>query len=154
MGRRDFLNKGWNVAFVLMCTAFLIDVAGTWADWGVVRFSRPARPLLIVYDSSHVRRLASSILRTVPNILDFTLFALLLMIVYAVMGVQLLSGLYVDDDTGEALNVNFDSISSSMLSLWMFLSTQAIPEVMYPALAESWWYMIFFGSFLVLVLSI
>ena len=91
--------------------------------------------------SAHLKRLVRSISSTLPALAEITLFALLIMAVYAAASVQLLGGSYVDAGTGESLAENFDSLPRSALSLFVLFTKDNWPVIAYPAIQEysSWW---------------
>jgi hypothetical protein len=61
----------------------VIDVVGSLGLWGVVRFSRPLRPLLLLVDTSAVKRLVQSVAATVPTMLELGLFAFMVLVVFS-----------------------------------------------------------------------
>ena len=85
-----------------------------------------------------------SIVKTLPGVIDVGVFSLILILVYSVMGVQLLQvsvlvrkppsncrclvrlslqGVYQDDDGKPSLE-NFDSIPAAMVSLFVLFTTE------------------------------
>lgn len=130
-----------------------VDVIGSLSGWHVMRFSRPLRPLLLVYvapvppPSSHRRhhhvslespacvsgagsyatpaamRLVKAVGRTLPFVADIGLFAFVLLVVFSVIGVQFFDDDFVDDN-GNLLRENFDDVPSAMLALFVLLSTE------------------------------
>ncbi|CAE7856273.1 tpcn2 [Symbiodinium sp. KB8] len=56
MGFRDYIHNPMSVSFAILIVLMFVDWVGTVSQWPVLRFSRPLRPFLIVFESSHLRR--------------------------------------------------------------------------------------------------
>jgi hypothetical protein len=112
-GVRDL--DGWALLRVATVAALSVDVCGSLATWGVVRFARPLRPLLMVCDNSHVKRLVQSIGATVPAMAELALFALVVLLVFSASSQQLLYDVYVDAE-GHPLPESFATFPRSLLT--------------------------------------
>ena len=49
-GTRDLVRSWGKLVYLLLVATIVVDVAGSLAAWDVVRFSRPLRAVLLVYD--------------------------------------------------------------------------------------------------------
>jgi hypothetical protein len=90
MGVRDLLASWWNVIFLFVAAAMVVDVSGTWAAWGVARFSRPMRPFMVAFHNQHLRRVVQSIVASLPSVAEMMLFTVFVTFIYAAVAVQLL----------------------------------------------------------------
>ncbi len=90
MGVRDLLASWWNVIFLFVAAAMVVDVSGTWAAWGVVRFSRPMRPFMVAFHNQHLRRVVQSIVASLPSVAEMMLFTVFVTFIYSAVAVQLL----------------------------------------------------------------
>lgn len=66
----------------------LVDAIGAAAQGWCFRFSRILRPALIILYTPHTARQLQSMLWTLPHVMDVAVFTVLLVFVYAIVGVQ------------------------------------------------------------------
>lgn len=102
----------------------------------VYAFSRCLRPLLLLVVTRPLRQLSSTILRVLPNILWLLAFGFTVLLGFAVIGVQLLSGVYEDSA--------FDSWYRSAVALFVLFTGENYPFIVTPAFEESGWFFLFF----------
>lgn len=90
-GWRHFFDKRWDAVFVFVTLLSAVD----WLLYypgglrGVFRFSRPLRPLLGIAKRSTLRRLLSSILWTIPALLEISMLLGVALCFYSTLGLQL-----------------------------------------------------------------
>ena len=91
LGWRHYTDKKWEGAFAVIAALSLLD----WILYypgglrGMFRFSRPLRPVLGIAKRSSLRRLLSSVLWTIPALLDVSLLLGVAIFFFAVLGMQL-----------------------------------------------------------------
>lgn len=70
------------------------------------RFGRVLRPMKLVVHSKEMRRQMGAIINTLPNLIDVILLFLLVAVIYAVLGVKLLSEDLTEEES-EQIHVGF-----------------------------------------------
>jgi hypothetical protein len=129
MGWRHFLDKRWESVFALIATLAVFD----WLLYypvglrGMWRFSRPFRPLLGVAKVKSLRRLLSSIIWTIPALVDMSLLLFVAIFFYAALGVQLFNRGQVPGYS--AGNDHFDDMTSASLAIYILTTTENYPNV-------------------------
>ena len=91
LGYRYYLDKRWEAAFGAVTVLCLLDwlLYYPGALRGMFRFSRPLRPLLGIAKRTSLRRLLSSMVWTIPALVDVSLLLGVTICFFAVLGMQL-----------------------------------------------------------------
>jgi hypothetical protein len=128
-GMHYYIDKKWESVF--MGTLLL-----SWLDWilyypsgyrALFRIARPFRPLLGITKRKSLRRLLSSILWTVPRMLDISLLLFIVIFFYAALGQQLFSSEQVPGYSEN--NDNFDSWPAAALGIFILTTTENYPNI-------------------------
>lgn len=148
-------NRLWDLCRTTTVFVMLFDIIFNWT-FTHVRFSRILRPVIFVYKSRELRRWIYLILSTLPKITGLALLIFSFITVYAVIGILLFSG--QDFYQGERFEfANFNSFGRATVALYVLMSSESYPYIMYPAfngsvLKGSRYYALFFVSFLLCVM--
>ncbi|XP_026472148.1 two pore calcium channel protein 1-like isoform X2 [Ctenocephalides felis] len=112
------------------------------------RVTRAFRPMFLVDTRAcgGVRRFVRQVLQSMPPILDMLGLLLFFITTYTLVGYLLFSS-HIDPR-------HFGSLGDSFVSMFVLLTTANYPDVMMPAYSYSWWYAIFFVSYLAIVLYV
>jgi len=110
-----------------------------------VRFSLPLRPLLLIFWDLDLFRVSTTVVMTLRNLGALAVVVLIVMILYAFLGVRLFTGLY--PPLWEA-GADFDSFPTAMISLFVLLTTENYPQCLYPAFDRSKWSILYFWSYI------
>jgi voltage-gated sodium channel len=137
-GRRpqDFFKSGWNVFdFVVVAAAF---VPGLRENSTLLRLARLARVLRIVRILPDLRLLVTAVGRSLPGVASLGVMGVLLLYVYGMVGWVIFRDDYPDD---------YGTIGESMLTLFVLLSTENLPDQIDKGLEVSNWTVLYFVSF-------
>jgi hypothetical protein len=126
-GCEDYLREGWNlfdllVVLVAVGEKLLTVFAGVLFKGSllrVVRLARAARvlrTLRLIHASRRLQTLLMTLLYSVPPLLNILLIFTILMFVYAVLGMELFSGVMWGDYLNE--EANFCSFSGALLTMF------------------------------------
>jgi hypothetical protein len=99
------------------------------------------RPIVFVALSQSMRGALTTLLRTLPSVLDSVVLITLLLVIYSTLGMLLFR------NTLEG-HMYFNSFSDSMVNMLILLTTANYPDVMMPAYNASRPNVLFFISFL------
>jgi voltage-gated sodium channel len=119
-GRRpqDFFRSGWNVFdFVVIGAAFL---PGLRENSTLLRLVRLARVLRVVRLLPELRLLILAVGRSLPGLASLTVMAVILLYVYGIVGWLVF---------GDALPDEYGNIGDAMLTLFLLLSLENLPNV-------------------------
>jgi voltage-gated sodium channel len=137
-GRRpqDFFRGGWNVFdFVVVTAAFL---PGLRENATLLRLVRLARIVRVVRLLSDLRILTVAVGRSLPGVASLGVLAVLMLYVYGMVG-----WVIFDDHNPEA----YGTLGSAMLTLFVLLSLEGLPDMVADGLALSAWTTIYYISF-------
>lgn len=148
-------NRRWDLSRTLTVFLMFLDILLNWTVTHI-RFSRILRPLIFVYKSRELRRWLYLILSTLPKITGLALLIFSFITVYAIIGILLFS----EKDFyqgGKYEYANFNSFGKASIVLYVLMSSENYPSIMYPAFNGkvsygSHYYALFFVSFLLCVM--
>lgn len=129
LGWRHYADKRWDGVFGAVTVLALLD----WILYypvalrGMFRFSRPLRPVFGIAKRSGLRRLLSSMIWTVPALLDVSLLLGVAVCFFSVLGMQLFNRGQVAGYSPS--NDHFDDWISSVLAIYVLTTTENYPNV-------------------------
>ena len=133
---QDFFRSGWNVFdFVVIAAAF---VPGLRENATLLRLARLARVIRIVRILPDLRLLVVAVGRSLPGVASLGVMTLLLLYVYGMVGWILFGDDYPDD---------YGSIGAAMLTLFILLSLENLPDAIDKGMEVSDWAVPFYVSF-------
>ncbi len=136
---QDFFKSGWNVFdFVVIAAAF---VPGLRENSTLLRLARLARVLRVVRILPDLRLLVTAVGRSLPGVASLGVMGVLLLYVYGMVGWVIFDDHYPDD---------YGTIGESMLTLFVLLSTENLPDQVEKGLAVSSWTILYFVSFVLI----
>jgi voltage-gated sodium channel len=144
-GRRpqDFFRHGWNVFdFVVTLAVF---VPGLHGDTTALRIIRIARVLRLVRFSPGLRTIVSALLRSLPGVGGFLALALVTLYVYGMAGWLIFSEHYPE---------RYGTIGSAVLTLFVLLSQENLPELIEEGLAVSAWTLVYYVSYILITVNL
>eukprot|EP00941_MAST-03F_sp_MAST-3F-sp1_P001585 g1585.t1 len=157
---RVYSQRGrWGFLFTFLWLIFSADLVAHMTlsnkKFSLPRLSRPLRPLLLASLFHTYRYLCTSLIKVVPRILPAIVMIVIIMLGYAVWGVQAFSDKFTQrcyELGGKGLE-NFHSLGHAALAVFVLLSEENYPYIMYPAqLASPYHAFVYFTSFLVIML--
>jgi len=155
-----YLKRGWNATF---CIVALLHLSLCWCPaYSALAF---LRPLLLAAKSRSLGHTVATILKTLPKARDVTLLFITIILLYAGIGKLLFRHIYTVDTCqtaglSDGEHSQFDHVGGAILALFVLSTTENYPDVMYPAYHSAeyqdrdkhWIVVVYFGSFLILVL--
>ncbi|MGC4893690.1 ion transporter [Micromonospora sp. DT31] len=144
-GRRpqDFFRHGWNV-FDLLVTA-AIFVPGLHGDSAVLRFIRVARVLRLVRFSPGLRTIVAALWRSLPGVAGFLALAAVTLYVYGMAGWLIFGDRYPEE---------YGDIGRSLVTLFVLLSLETLPDLLEQGLAVSPWTLLYYVSFVMIAVNL
>ncbi|MCP2323223.1 voltage-gated sodium channel [Hamadaea flava] len=139
-GRRpqDFLRHGWNVFdLVVIAAAF---VPGLHGESAALRVIRIARVLRLVRFSPGLRVIVVALLRSLPGIGGFFALALVSLYVYGMAGWLIF---------GEAYPEQYGTIGRAVLTLFVLLSLENLPDLIQQGVELSPWTLVYYISYVI-----
>jgi voltage-gated sodium channel len=140
-GRRpqDFFRSGWNVFdFVVIGAAFL---PGLRENSTLLRLVRLARVLRVVRLLPELRLLIVAVGRSLPGLASLSVMAVILLYVYGIVGWLVF---------GDALPDDYGNIGDAMLTLFLLLSLENLPNVVEQGMEVSDWAVPYYVSFVLI----
>jgi voltage-gated sodium channel len=140
-GRRpqDFFRSGWNVFdFVVIGAAFL---PGLRENSTLLRLVRLARVLRVVRLLPELRLLILAVGRSLPGLASLSVMAVILLYVYGIVGWLVF---------GDALPDQYGNIGDAMLTLFLLLSLENLPNVVEQGMEVSDWAVPYYVSFVLI----
>jgi len=165
--RSSLQTSRLTVVGIIFCDVLTASVTGGTS----FRFSRALRPALLLSESKQLRKMYKVAVKVVPRMFELVLLLAGMLFCYTVFGFYLfnVNGNVYDEaayNTGGAPYDNcdgqpcapvesyvFDSFSSysqSALSLFVLLTSENYPSILYPAYMADSWFLLFFVSFVVI----
>jgi hypothetical protein len=147
-------------ALIALDALYAVIVASAW-PW---RPTRVLRPLMILLYNSNMLHLSGAAVRTLPYVFDLLLLGVLTLLVYATLGTQLFREAYIGaraallpnttmiDDLLPVKGGDFGALDSAIVSMFVLTLTENYPSTMYPALDVSHWSLLFFSSYIVVMI--
>lgn len=142
-GRRpqDFFRSGWNVFdLIVIAVAF---VPGLAANATLLRMARLARVLRVVRFFPALRTILVGIARSLPGVAGFLALSALTLYLYGMVGWMLF---------GDVYPAEYGTVGRAVLTLFLLLSLETLPDAISMGLAVSPWTLAYFVSY-VLVAS-
>ena len=136
---QDFFRSGWNVFdFVVIAADF---VPGLRENTTLLRLARLARVVRVVRILPDLRLLVVAVGRSLPGVASLSVMGVLLLYVYGMVGWLIFRDHYPQD---------YGDIGDSMLTLFVLLSTENLPDQINKGLAVSDWTILYFVSFVLI----
>ncbi|MEV5822783.1 ion transporter [Micromonospora haikouensis] len=144
-GRRpqDFFRHGWNVFDFLVTAA--IFVPGLHGDSALLRVVRVARMLRLVRFSPGLRTIVAALWRSLPGVAGFLALAGVTLYVYGMAG-WLIFGRSQPEEYGD--------IGRSLLTLFVLLSLETLPDLVAQGMALSPWTLVYYVSFVMITVNL
>ncbi|MCO8269147.1 ion transporter [Actinoplanes sp. TRM 88003] len=144
-GRRpqDFFKHGWNVFdFVVIAAVFIPGLHG---DSAALRVIRMARVVRLVRFSPGLRTIVTALLRSLPGVGGFLALALVTFYVYGMAGWLLFADTYPEE---------YGTIGRAVLTLFVLLSLETLPDLIQQGLAVSPWTLLFYVSYVLITVNL
>ncbi|MER7456763.1 ion transporter [Micromonospora sp. NPDC126480] len=144
-GRRplDFFRHGWNVFDFLVIAAIFIP--GLHGDTAVLRFLRVARVLRLVRFSPGLRTIVAALWRSLPGVAGFFALTAVTLYVYGMAGWLIF---------GERYPEQYGDIGRSLLTLFVLLSLETLPDLIQQGMAVSPLTILYYVSFVVITVNL
>ncbi|MEV1332346.1 ion transporter [Micromonospora costi] len=144
-GRRpqDFFRHGWNIFdFVVTLAIFLPGLHG---DPALLRVVRVARVLRLVRFSPGLRTIVAALWRSLPGVAGFLALAVVTLYVYGMAGWLIFADAYPEQ---------YGDIGRSLLTLFVLLSLETLPDLIEQGLALSPWTLLYYVSYVVITVNL
>jgi voltage-gated sodium channel len=144
-GRRpqDFFRHGWNVFdFAVIAAAFIPGLHG---DSAALRVIRIARVLRLVRFSPGLRTIVSALLRSLPGVGGFLALAVVTLYVYGMAGWLVF---------GPSDPQHYGNLGRALLTLFVLLSLENLPELVYSGLRLSPWTLLYYVSYVLITVNL
>lgn len=140
-GIRDYVRNIWNVVQAIVILALIADIATMYLFPPEIRFhwTRFLRPLLPLTESTSLRKMFNTVLRTLPNFIEVLFLLFIFVAMFSVIGFCLFYQIYESE-----LSQNFDTVWKAAVGVFIFLTTESFPDFMRPATMRSAWYLCYF----------
>ncbi|MTK02230.1 ion transporter [Micromonospora sp. CP22] len=144
-GRRpqDFFRHGWNVFDFLVIAAIFLP--GLHGDSALLRVVRVLRIVRLVRFSPGLRTIVAALWRSLPGIGGFFALAVVTLYVYGMAGWLIFGEVYPDQ---------YGDIGRSLLTLFVLLSLETLPELIEQGMAFSPWTVLYYASFVVITVNL
>ncbi|WP_053656816.1 ion transporter [Micromonospora sp. NRRL B-16802] len=144
-GRRpqDFFRHGWNVFdFVVIAAIFIPGLHG---DSALLRVVRVARMLRLVRFSPGLRTIVSALWRSIPGVAGFLALAVVTLYVYGMAGWLIFGSTYPEE---------YGDIGRSLLTLFVLLSLETLPDLIAQGMALSPWTLVYYVSYVLITVNL
>ena len=144
-GRRpqDFFRHGWNLFdFTVIAAAFLPGLHG---DSALLRIVRLARVVRLVRFSPGLRTIVAALLRSLPGVGGFLALAMVTLYVYGMAGWLMFSDAYPEQ---------YGDIGKALLTLFVLLSLETLPDLVQQGLELSPWTLVFYVSYVLIAANL
>ncbi|WP_432826685.1 ion transporter [Dactylosporangium sp. CA-092794] len=144
-GRRpqDFFRHGWNVFdFAVIMAAFIPGLHGDSAALRVIRIARVVR---LVRFSPGLRTIVAALLRSLPGVGGFLALALVTFYVYGMAGWLIF---------GETYPQEYGTIGRAVLTLFVLLSLETLPNLIEQGMAMSPWTLVYYVSYVLITVNL
>lgn len=144
-GRRpqDFFRHGWNIFDFLVILAIFIP--GLHGDSALLRVLRVARVLRLVRFSPGLRTIVAALLRSLPGVAGFLALAMVTLYVYGMAGWLIF---------GDAYPEQYGDIGRSLLTLFVLLSLETLPDLMEQGMSVSPWTLLYYVSYVIITVNL
>ncbi|MEU8130685.1 ion transporter [Micromonospora sp. NPDC049049] len=144
-GRRpqDFFRHGWNVFdFVVIAAIFIPGLHG---DPALLRVVRVVRMVRLVRFSPGLRTIVSALWRSLPGVTGFFALAVVTLYVYGMAGWLIFGNRYPEE---------YGDIGRSLLTLFVLLSLETLPDLIEQGMAISPWTLLYYVSYVVVTVNL
>jgi len=137
----DFFRDGWNVFDFVVIGLALAPIGGS--NSALLRLARLARVLRVVRILPELRLLVVAVGRSLPGVASLAVMGVLVLFVYGMIGWLAF---------GDEFPADWGNIGDAMLTLFVLLSLETLPDMIDQGLEVSPWSLVYYVSF-VLVAS-
>ncbi|MEU7973447.1 ion transporter [Micromonospora sp. NPDC049089] len=144
-GRRpqDFFRHGWNVFdFVVIAAIFIPGLHG---DPALLRVVRVVRMVRLVRFSPGLRTIVSALWRSLPGVTGFFALAVVTLYVYGMAGWLIFGNRYPEE---------YGDIGRSLLTLFVLLSLETLPDLIEQGMAISPWTLLYYVSYVIVTVNL
>ncbi|GAA4673109.1 hypothetical protein Prum_076830 [Phytohabitans rumicis] len=144
-GRRpqDFFRHGWNVFdFIVIAAAFIPGLHG---ESPILRIVRIARVLRLVRFSPGLRTIVAALWRSLPGVGGFLALAMVTLYVYGMAGWLIFEETYPEQ---------YGTIGRAVLTLFVLLSLENLPELIEQGMALSPWTLVYYVSYVLITANL
>uniref|UniRef100_A0A8C8RNU5 Ion transport domain-containing protein n=1 Tax=Pelusios castaneus TaxID=367368 RepID=A0A8C8RNU5_9SAUR len=151
--RNVFWKDTKNICLMIVILMTLIDLiiygALKISDINSVRWSRFLRPIFLINfaESRQIRRVFRSIRNTLPEITYVFLLFMFSVLMFSLMALKLFGHRNLQTMEGAPYFTNYLDI---VFDMYVLVTTANSPDVMMPAFDFSWWYSLFFITYVVI----
>ncbi|TDC32771.1 ion transporter [Micromonospora sp. 15K316] len=144
-GRRpqDFFRHGWNIFDFLVTLAIFIP--GLHGESPLLRVLRVARVLRLVRFSPGLRTIVAALLRSLPGVAGFLALAMVTLYVYGMAGWLIFGDTYPEQ---------YGDIGRSLLTLFVLLSLETLPDLMEQGMSVSPWTLLYYVSYVIITVNL
>ncbi|MDI6104396.1 ion transporter [Actinoplanes sp. NEAU-A12] len=140
---REFFRHGWNVFdFVVIAAVFIPGLHGDSAALRVIRIARVVR---LVRFSPGLRTIVSALWRSLPGVGGFLALALVTLYVYGMAGWLIFA---------EADPDQYGTLGRAVLTLFVLLSLETLPDLIEQGLALSQWTLLYYVSYVLITVNL
>ncbi|MFG1764717.1 ion transporter [Micromonospora parva] len=140
---QDFFRHGWNVFdFVVIAAIFIPGLHG---DPALLRVVRVARMVRLVRFSPGLRTIVSALWRSLPGVTGFLALAVVTLYVYGMAGWLIFGDRYPEE---------YGDIGRSLLTLFVLLSLETLPDLIEQGMAISPWTLLYYVSYVVITVNL
>ncbi|MEU8184308.1 ion transporter [Micromonospora sp. NPDC049044] len=140
---QDFFRHGWNVFdFVVIAAIFIPSLHG---DPALLRVVRVARMVRLVRFSPGLRTIVSALWRSLPGVTGFLALAVVTLYVYGMAGWLIFGNRYPAE---------YGDIGRSLLTLFVLLSLETLPDLIEQGMAISPWTLLYYVSYVVITVNL
>lgn len=144
-GRRplDFFRHGWNVFDLAVVAAAFIP--GLHGDSAILRVIRIARVVRLMRFMPGLRTIVTALLRSLPGVGGFLALAVVVLYVYGMAGWLIFA---------EHQPEQYGTIGSAVLTLFVLLSLENLPDLIEQGMALSPWTLVFYISYVLITANL
>lgn len=168
-GVYQYFRRSHNLWWVFLTSILTMDVLVAWlSDFSYLRFSRALRPGFLLLLDRSTRDIYKIAVMTLPKLVELILLFLGLHFLYAVMGMHVFKDLYTKkvyydpandispfpqgsaNDLDDSVFRAFQNWGGTLTTLYVLLTTENYPEVVFPAYFQSTFNLAYFLSFIII----
>ncbi|MEU7826651.1 ion transporter [Catellatospora sp. NPDC049133] len=144
-GRRplDFFRHGWNVFDLAVVAAAFVP--GLHGDSAILRVIRIARVVRLMRFMPGLRTIVTALLRSLPGVGGFLALAVVVLYVYGMAGWLVFA---------EHQPEQYGTIGSAVLTLFVLLSLENLPDLIEQGMALSPWTLVFYISYVLITANL
>ncbi|BCJ74467.1 hypothetical protein CS0771_40110 [Catellatospora sp. IY07-71] len=140
---QDFFRHGWNVFDLAVIAAAFVP--GLHGDSAVLRVVRIARVVRLVRFSPGLRTIVHALLRSLPGVGGFLALAMVTFYVYGMAGWLIFAEHYPEQ---------YGTIGRAVLTLFVLLSLETLPDLIEQGLALSPWTLVYYVSYVLITANL